>query len=299
MGLVIDNTPIPAKVWRYFPIRDIVQEVLERDDFNLVDLHFHSINHRKLHVSPTAFTKLADDKGLDAIVQCEHNKPPCHADDEILESLYDVNILPGIEISVNNMHLTIMGQDDGFYNYLLKKNIQKLGRFMDTVYAAAPDAMVIAPHAYQLGGIFYSRPKNQKGDRKWLPEKGANRMFFYEVTNGRYAVNEQNTWKLIQLVRERERNIMLVGGSDAHFPAHLGTSGNIAYGPLSVADIKEQFREGTHSVYSIRMQRNGGDFQGRFNLLDPRGESWKSYLFSYDHQKKKIRLNSSRPEQRR
>ena len=280
-------------------VRELLNSVLNRDDFVLVDLHTHMLTTHSSTYSvqnQRLFPAIAERRGVDALVQTEHNLEPytCSYADNIL-SLRNVLLVPGIELSTVEGHANVIGLDlDDYKKYLDEherlvsgKSRLKLEHLLYDVrndYEKEP-YMVVFPHAFQPGGVL-RREENRKPCKPWFPT--ANHPVFYEWTNGRRSADTRHANMLLNLIRENGYGPRIVGGSDAHEEFHVGLCGNILHTGLSWEGIRDVFLEGKHIVYHIRPWRNhAGESCGSLSILQPDAAEVDSYTYEYSRSRLK------------
>lgn len=287
---------------------------MDRDDFSTVDLHTHLITtHERETEKPNnqvLYPATAKKKGLDALFQTEHNLEPytCNYSDNIWR-LHGARIFPGIEISTVEGHVIVNGLGVDEYHDLLEKFGSLINRQNGTsrlklehllgelrgLYGSSYDEPLIEyPHAFQQGGVLHTE-KKQKPPKNWLPPITSDNLCFYELTNGHRSADSKNAQKVSELVRSRDYNVLLVGGSDCNNILCLGHCGNALSGDVSdFSQMLERFKAGEYIVYHIMLQdelveRHPGIGKkkrlthGRLHLITPDASSTEGYSFQYRH----------------
>ncbi|MCQ2456918.1 MAG: PHP domain-containing protein [Clostridia bacterium] len=169
-----------------------------------VDLHVHSDASPDGRSSLDKLTKSAKEKGIEAIAVTDHN-----AFSRCPESMNGVLIIPGIELSTKQGHITGLFLED---EPEIKKEL--------------PDGSEAVAEIRRRGGIAVLAHPFQKGKCE-LPEADA-----VETANSRAAmkIKEANS---LAAAYAREMGLPGLGGSDAHSAGEIGS----AYTELEVCEL--------------------------------------------------------------
>jgi len=185
-----------------------------------VDLHVHTFHSGDAHIPPKLIVeKLHAHPVLKAAAITDHDAIRGYFETQRLASSYrDLIIIPGVELSTFEGHLTVLGITE------IPTLPLSLAEAVD--FARENDALIIVAHPYRIMGI---------GDLAHSISADA-----IEVCNGR------STDKDNKLANELAKTMKLpgVGGSDAHRPEQLWTAYTEVEASMSVDDILYAVKHG-------------------------------------------------------
>lgn len=163
-----------------------------------IDLHTHTRFFHQFEGHPTAFDEfgfrmnvaVARARNLDAIAVTNHDYFTSFDVDT-----GDLSIIPGIEVSTSEGHLLVIGPDPP------ERTVAGEPTPQETVTAAHDrDCAVVMAHPFRSGTV-----------------KDANVAVDAVEVNGKHPQNAP----MIEVLAS-DRNLSLVGGSDAHYPIEVG-----------------------------------------------------------------------------
>jgi predicted metal-dependent phosphoesterase TrpH len=208
------------------------------------DLHIHTGDDPLDRVPYTAKELITEaaTQGFDVLAITNHHR--LTVDDDLLSYAWDLGILliPGMEISIRKRHVLILNPPPGI-NYYDFSSLAGLNR---------PDSLVIAPHPYFPG------PHSLNGCLQ------KNLDFFHALEYCHFYtpyLNFNRQVRRLSLVS----GLPLLGNSDAHFLAQLGTTYSLISAQKDLESVFTAIRQGkvevvSHPLSSFQM----GLFLGRF-----------------------------------
>jgi len=200
----------------------------KRDFVQVIDLHVHTKYSGDAKITPK---ELVDQLHAHPFIKCvaitDHDTILGYWEVSKLAKAYeDILIIPGIEVSVENGHLIILGVEEcPKYPSLIESVVD---------FAKERDGIVVIPHPYREHGI---------GDTSENIEADA-----VEVLNP-HATHEENK-RAENLARKI--NLPCVAGSDAHSLQELWLAYTQVDAKQEVDDILKAIKKGRVKVASIK-----------------------------------------------
>jgi len=145
----------------------------------------------------------------------------------LAEAYEDILVVPGIEFSTEQGHVTVLGVEEESRRPLTVEEVVD--------FAKERGGLVVVPHPYRALGL---------GDAARSVQVDA-----IEVLNAR-ATHQEN--KMAERLA-RERNLPGVAGSDAHRPQSLWTAYTEAEAEPNVESVLDAIRRGVVKVASVRL----------------------------------------------
>ena len=277
-------------------IRRILERILDRDDMTIVDLHTHilsdDVREKKAEYN---FAQALKEKGIDFIFETEHDRAPLlYGSDKPING----HIRPGTEISTSFGHVNILSVEDEFTIGCLKEFTTELYKYrnsrlhLETLLNYIRDhhekrenkVVVVFPHSFQHGGIFYNEA-NRISHKLWLPSSYKQRKYFLEWTNSRRSPDSKTGEQVLSMVQDPSHNLLLVAGSDAHKSSEVGMAGVVIYGKISGKDITPALLEENYLVYHIQVHESNG----KVMTNSPRADEKREYILHISRQEVDIR----------
>lgn len=299
-------------------VKEILQSVLDRDDFVVVDPHVHITSH-DVQESPVKALRqtmnVSKARGVDLLVETEHNKTP--------DCLHKKCIVPGVELHTFLGHVNIVGaaperieqalleyqgllyvsrrlpimNQGGSRKRSSKKSSRQqprlnLGRVVHD-FIDNPDSIIVLPHSFNGGGVFYDKPTAAYSK---LNRRGT---YFIEWTNGRRSPDSRQAQNIISVVRGNN-NFFLFAGSDTHGKKHVGLAGIAVFSAdKTFPSVREQLLSGNYKCYHIQF-RNGAT---ELMIMDGTAENMEYFSLRYKKGEwtardisKRVRLNYTPPK---
>lgn len=274
-------------------VRGVLEMILERDDITIVDLHTHILSDDVHEKSPEyQFRRVIAMNGIDFIFETEHNRYPLLYGSE---KPINGHVLPGVEISTMYGHINLLAKDgslikmclDHFSRDLHKKYMRNpqlnpetfLNFIRDRHNKMDDSAVLVFPHSFQSGGIFYN-DKNRKYPKLWLPSVYKQRKYFLEWTNSKRSPDSKTGSSVIKMVQEPEHNLLLVAGSDAHISTDVGMAGVVILGRVKHEEITQNLFQENYIVYHIHIFDG---LRGRVMINTPRANRKRDYNLTIDY----------------
>ncbi|MDI9623334.1 MAG: PHP domain-containing protein [Methanothermobacter sp.] len=167
----------------------------------ILDPHIHSIYSGDAKGTPRQIIKRARRIGLDAIAIADHDTMQgSRVAEKEAKNFKDIIVVPAMEISTSKGHILALGIQDE-----IKKGVTPQ-EAVDSIHEQG--AIVIIPHPFvrYREGLFVN-VQDLKFDA-------------IETLNSRYIFGYSN-WRARRLAKEK--NLPMIGSSDAHFIAAIGT----------------------------------------------------------------------------
>ncbi len=276
-------------------VRDILSRALGKKSFSIFDLHTHitSPDVREQKARPNYKDKI-ESRGLNAIVQTEHNFPPHTFNSSVF--------IPGIEIGTVHGHVNLLGIDREYREFIktfypledeemvtMKKKVIGLDQVLHDLdqWYSSPREMpsIVFPHPFQKGGVFYNKEPSeviQALKKKGVPNV-EDRVYLLEWTNGYRGPSEENAQRVIETVKKAEYDFVLVAGSDSHKSQDVGMAGIIVFpgSSLSFQTVKQVVLRKKHLVYHISLDPKNPDYL-TLTIIDPVGKERTDYIIHHD-----------------
>lgn len=277
-------------------VRGLLERVLDRDDITIVDLHAHilsdDVREKKAEYH---FAKALRENGIDFVFETEHDRAPL-----LFGSHKPINghIRPGTEVSTGFCHVSLLTVEDKFVAECLKEFEEELYKHrnsrlhLETLLNYVRDhhrksenrVVVVFPHSFQHGGIFY-KEENRRSHKLWLPSSYKQRKYFLEWTNSRRSPGSKTGEQVLGMVRDPAHNLLLVAGSDAHKSSEVGMAGVVIYGKIPGEEITPNILNENYLVYHVHAH----EANGKIMTNSPRANEKREYVLHITKQRIDIR----------
>ncbi len=208
------------------------------------DLHLHTAEDPCDRVSYTAkdLISKAADEGFEVLAITNHQ---CLTFDQKLSAYArerGILLIPGMELNVHHRHVLLLNPPSG----------KKVTDFSSLSALRRPDRLIIAPHPY------FPNPRSLNGHL-------LKNLRLFDALEYCHFYSSRINFNHKAMALSRSHGLPLVGNSDTHFLAQLGTTYSLIYAEKDPVAIFEAIRQRrieivTRPLSALEM----GSFLGRF-----------------------------------